>query len=185
MRKYKNDDAQMIAETIGHEATIKLILGLGGLYFYVPKVSGIILKELHEAGQTISQLATQTGMKENSVLRRIQKAKAANVEGGGFGEVMEIVAGIVGREAVVKLCLAWGGSFLYVPKAHKELVKEIYLNSDLHAVQIAALCSCSLRTVYRAIEGLPPRDTQTGKNNTPANGYFKKQTIDFQTNDNQ
>jgi hypothetical protein len=31
MKKYKNDDAQMLSEIIGHDATIKLILGLAVL----------------------------------------------------------------------------------------------------------------------------------------------------------
>jgi transcriptional antiterminator len=130
---------------------------------YVPKVSGIVLKELHEAGQTISQLAAKTGIDESRIISRIKKADTGNVEVDSLGEVMEIVAGIIGREAVIRLCLALGSSMLYIPKADKEIAKEIYLNSELHPVQIAALCSCSLRTVYRAIEGLPPRNTPTGK----------------------
>lgn len=185
MRKYKNDDAQMIAETIGHEATIKLILGLGGVSVYVPRVSAIILKEMHQSGQTINQIARQTGINDEQVENRIRSVEASNNEGNGLTEIMEIVAEIVGREAVIKLSFMWGGSFLYIPKADKELIKEIYLTSSLHPVQIAANCGCSLRTVYRAIEGLPPRDTPTGKNSTPANDDFKKQTFDFQTYDSQ
>lgn len=179
MKEFKNNDAQMIAETIGNDATVKLILGLGGVSVYVPKVSGLILRELHEAGQSIGQLAAKTGMNENKITNQIKKAKAANVEGGGFGEVMEITAGIIGREAVIRLCLAWGGSFLYIPKADKELAKEIYLNSELHPIQIAALCGCSSRTVYRAIEGLPPRNAQTGKNSPPENSHFKNNLLNF------
>lgn len=159
----KNDDAQVLAEIIGREATVKLILNLGGVYVYVPKVSGVIMKELHETGQTIDQIAQASGRSKKQVKKQIESLKESPDSGDGLTDVARIIAGIIGREAVIKLSLAWGGLSLYIPRPSREIIREVYQSTGLHPVQIAALCRCSLRTVYRSISGLSAQKRQTGK----------------------
>jgi len=159
-----NEDSQLLVEIIGRDATVKLILNLGGVCLYIPKVSSAIMKELYQSGQTIDQIAKASGQSKKQVQKRIEGMDTAPNNDTGLNDVCRIIAGIIGRDAVVKLSLAWGGSSLYIPKPSHEIIKEVYGSTDLHPIQIAALCRCSLRTVYRAIEGLPPRNIQTGKN---------------------
>jgi hypothetical protein len=159
-----SEDVRMLSEIIGREATVKLILNLGGVYVYVPKVSGVIIKELHESGQSIDQIAGKAGFSKGYVSKQLENRKEIPVTNDGLNDVCRIIAGIIGRDAVIRLSLAWGGSSLYIPKPTQEIIKEVYQNTDLHPIQIAALCHCSLRTVYRSIEGLPLRNKPTGKN---------------------
>jgi len=43
-RNGMNEDSQLLTEIIGRDATVKLILNLGGVYVYIPKVSGFVMK---------------------------------------------------------------------------------------------------------------------------------------------
>lgn len=162
-----NEDSQLLAEIIGRDATVKLILNLGGVYVYIPKVSGVIMRELHESGQTIDQITKASGQSKKQVQKQIESPKTAPAKGNGLNDVCQIIAGIIGRDDVIKLSLALGGSSIYIPKPSHEIIKEVYESFDLHPIQIAAICRCSLRTVYRAIEGLPPKNTPTGKSKVP------------------
>lgn len=88
-------------------------------------------------------------------------------EKDGLNDDARMIADILGREAAVKLILELGGVALYIPKANREIIRDVYQQTGFPPKRIAAICGCSERTVYRAIEGMPPRDTLTGKNEPP------------------
>jgi len=161
-----NDDAEMLAEIIGWDATVKLVLKFGGVGFHIPKISGVIMKELHENGKTIQQIAQESGLSCQQVEKKIKSAENQSTN-DAFSDTCTIIADTIGRDEVIKLSLAFGGSSFYVPKPTRAIIREVYTKTDLHMIQIAGLCRCSIRTVYRAIKGLSPKTTPTGKTDPP------------------
>ena len=89
------------------------------------------------------------------------------IEASGLNVDMQMVADVLDKQAAIKLILELGGVTLYVPKPNREIIKEVYQQTGFPPKRIAAICGCSLRTVYRAIEDLPPVEQPTGKNEPP------------------
>lgn len=156
-------DAQMIADIIGIDLTVKLIIELGGVTVYIPKVSNVLLRRLNESGATVKELSELSGLKNSQIVKSLETVKDDG-DNDGLTETTRILSEIIGFDAVVKLTFAWGGSSLYIPKANHGIIREVYQTTNLHPMQIAAKCGCCMRTVYRSIEGLPPRDPVNRKN---------------------
>ncbi len=85
----------------------------------------------------------------------------------GFNEDTRMIAEILGKEAAVKLIIELGGVALYIPRPNREIIRDIHEQTGYPPKRIAAICGCSERTVYRAIEGKAEKSDLTGKNSNP------------------